>query len=86
MTDLIEKKKFYLTPHLVDRIFNIHPEFTWDIHEFVRYSIIIASISQRRETKEYVNCEGKRVEFPRATSAPLRLGVGNGKFACRLLR
>lgn len=42
MTDLVEKKKYYLTPHLVDRIFNIHPEFTWDIHEFVNLYLTIA--------------------------------------------
>ena len=36
MDDLTKKKKHYLTPHLTDRIFNIHPEFTWDIHDFVQ--------------------------------------------------
>ena len=85
MTELIEKKKFYLTPHLVDRIFNIHPEFTWDIHEFVQCLSIIVAISERIEAQKYVNGERKRIEFPRTASAPSKLGVRNGEFAGRLL-
>jgi len=35
MEDFIEKKKEYLTPFMVDKIFTINPEYTWDISDFV---------------------------------------------------
>lgn len=35
MTQLLSKSRQLLTPHLTDRLFNINPEFTWDIHEFL---------------------------------------------------
>jgi hypothetical protein len=35
MTDFIAKKKEYITPFIVDKIFSINPEYTWDIFDFV---------------------------------------------------
>ena len=37
MNDFIEKKKYYLTPFMVDKIFSINPEYTWDINDFVTF-------------------------------------------------
>lgn len=45
MSDFIEKKKEYLTPFLVDKIFNINPEFTWDIKDFVIVLIMLVCLN-----------------------------------------
>lgn len=36
MADFIEKKKEYVTPFMIDKIFTINPEYTWDIKDFVK--------------------------------------------------
>lgn len=36
MTDFTARSRLYATPFMFDKIFTIGPEFTWDIHEFVR--------------------------------------------------
>lgn len=53
MTQLLSKSRQLLTPHLTDRLFNINPEFTWDIHEFVFNIIILVNRSQGLKIEKY---------------------------------
>ena len=85
MTKVLEKKKFYLTPHLVDRIYNIHPEFTWDIHEFVFFLMTIVTGSQGWETEKHVDSERKVTEFLWTPSSSFAMGRGHGQFASGFL-
>jgi len=60
MSDFVNaKKKYYLTPFMVDKIFSINPEFTWDINDFVIFYIITVRINQERTTEGSINDKGK---------------------------
>lgn len=55
MEKLLSTRKNYPTPHEVDRVLNMNPEFTWDIRQFVNIYIISDGRTQKRETEKYLH-------------------------------
>ena len=39
-----------MTPFMVDKIFTINPEFTWDINEFVDFLFYLVCINKKITT------------------------------------